>query len=281
MRITKQRLLEIIQEETHNLKKPAAYSEKEWQARLDKMRKNKRKRKDLNLPTSGGESAVLKSIRKNADQAFMVLGLSQLSVSVLKRLARRFAPSLAASFARGVTTFALGKLAAAMVVGLNNPVAVVAQLVASVASVGVWYIETFTEEAKRASKYKSTSVVQRLKRIRSFSMNLRKYPEEFSKEELQQIYQIIVDNLITNPDFDDPIVLDQLFRAKERIEETINIKDKQQKPAMAAAAAGAAVVSNDDYIPNMEDFADIDSYEVEQQKKLEAEKEKNKNKSTN
>ena len=36
MRITKQRLLEIIQEEAHNLKKPAAYSEKEWQARLDK-----------------------------------------------------------------------------------------------------------------------------------------------------------------------------------------------------------------------------------------------------
>jgi hypothetical protein len=194
-------------------------------------------------------------------------------------LAERFAPSLAASFARGVTTFALGKLAAAMVIGLTNPAAVVAQLVASVGvGVGVWYIETFTEEAKRASKYKSTSVVQRLKRIRSFNMNLKENPEEFSKEELQRIYQIIVNNLISNPDFDDPIVLDQLYRAKERIEEIINIKDKQQKPAMAAAAAAA---NNDDYIPNMEDFADIDSYEIEQQKKLEAEKEKNKNKSTN
>jgi hypothetical protein len=279
MFITKERLLEIIQEEAHNLKKPAAYSEKEWQARLDKMRKNKLKRKDLNLPTSGGESAILKSIRKDADQAFMVLGLSQLSVSALMGLAERFAPSLAASFARGVTTFALGKLAAAMVIGLTNPAAVVAQLVASVGvGVGVWYIETFTEEAKRASKYKSTSVVQRLKRIRSFNMNLKENPEEFSKEELQQIYQIIVNNLISNPDFDDPIVLDQLYRAKERIEEIINIKDKQQKPAMAAAAAAA---NNDDYIPNMEDFADIDSYEIEQQKKLEAEKEKNKNKSTN
>ena len=240
------------------------------------------------MPTSGGESAVLKSNRKDADQALIVLGLSQLSVSVLKGLAERFAPSLAASFARGVTTFALGRLATAMLLGLTNPVGALAHLGVSL---GVLYIEAFSEEAKRASKYKSTSVVQRLKKVRSFNINLRKNPEEFSKEELQQMYQIIVNNLISNPDFDDPAVQDQLFTALERIEKYINIKNKQQKdpakkekpqtPAIAAAAASGAAVSDDDYIPNMEDFADIDSYEVEQQKKLQAEKEKNKNKSTN
>ena len=283
MRITKQRLLDIIQEETHNLKKPAGYSEKEWQARLDRMRKNKQKRKDLNLPTSSGESAVFKSIRKDADQALLVLGLSQLSVSVLKGLAERFAPRLAASFAKGATTFALGRLAARILAVAANPLLV---LVEAGVSLGVLYIETFSEEAKRASKYKSTSVVQRLKKVRSFSMNLKKNPEEFSKKELEQMYQIIVNNLISSPDFDEPVLQDQLFNALERIEKYINIKDKQQKdpaekekpqkPAMAAAA-----VSDDDYIPNMEDFADIDSYETEQQQKLEAEKEKNKNKSTN
>lgn len=284
MRITKQRLLDIIQEETHNLKKPAGYSEKEWQARLDRMRKNKQKRKELNLPAGDASDIVSKPVRNMAEETLAVIGLSGLSASVLKGLAERFAPSLAASFAKGVTTFALGKLAARIFLYTSNPWFI---LLEAGVSFGAVYVESFSAEARRASKYKSTNVVQRLKKVRSFNMNLKKYPEEFSKEELQQMYQIIVNNLISNPDFDDPAVQDQLFKALERIEKYINIKNKQQKdpakkekpqtPAIAAAAASGAAVSDDDYIPNMEDFADIDSYEVE----LEAEKEKNKNKSTN
>ena len=283
MRITKQRLLDIIQEETHNLKKPAGYSEKEWQARLDRMRKNKQKRKELNLPAGDTSDIVSKPVRNMAEETLAVIGLSGLSASVLKGLAERFAPRLAASFAKGVTTFALGKLAAKIFLYTSNPWFVLLEVGVSFGAV---YLESFSAEATRASKYKSTSVVQRLKKVRSFNMNLKKYPEEFSSKDLKKMYQIIVNQLLYDPDFDDPAVQDQLFSAIKRIEKYINIKDKQQKdpaekekpqkPAMAAAAE-----SDDDYNPNMEDFADIDSYEVEQQQKLQAEKEKNKNKSTN